>query len=135
MRITFEKHGNSAFIYVYLREFDGTIVNTITNVSANLLFDNSNNWIGIEIFNNICEGSKIQLPNLKHPYIKTGNEGFTQTEEKICILFDSVEIYKNHAIACNVDFNGVNGLQGIEIIVSNFNCNLNIASNFMNRAM
>lgn len=132
MRITFEKHGNTAFIYVYLREFDGIIVNTITNVSANLFFDNSNHWVGIEIFNNTCEGNKIQLPKLKHPYIKTSHERFIQTEEKIFILFDSVtEIYNKHSIVCNVDFNEVNGLQGIEIIIGNFNGNLNIASQFI----
>lgn len=39
MRITFENDKKLTLIYIYVREFDGVIVNTIPDIQADLIFD------------------------------------------------------------------------------------------------
>ncbi|BBB92262.1 MAG TPA: hypothetical protein PKA28_17700 [Methylomusa anaerophila] len=129
MRITFEKQRNGALIYLYFREFDGIIVDTLTNIVGKLLLDANNHWIGVQACNTTIEGGIIRLPQMKHPYIVQEKESFSQNERELIALFDtSVQIAKMNAILCNVDFNNVNGLQGIEIIADNFDARMDIAN-------
>jgi hypothetical protein len=132
MRLTFQKYRKSASIYIYLREFDGIIVNTLTGILGDLLYDADNHWIGVAIYNTNPEKEIIQLPKMKQPYIAKENESFFQDEEKIVIIFDSDrKVFMRNTIYCNLDFNNPNGLQGVEILVEDFEGKLDIANRFI----
>ncbi|SDE85898.1 hypothetical protein [Sporomusa acidovorans] len=128
MRITFEKQKNGALIYIYFRDFDGIIVSTLTNVTGNLLLDANNRWIGVEVGNTV-HGGTIRLPRMKQPYFVQEKESFSQDEGIITAIFDTnIQVAKREAIECNVDFNDVNGLQGIEIIADTFDAAMDVAN-------
>ncbi|MDU4960061.1 MAG: hypothetical protein E6X17_05290 [Sporomusaceae bacterium] len=131
MRITFEKQKSGALIYIYFRDFDGIIVSTLTDVEGNLLLDAHNRWIGVEVCNTV-HGETIRLPKMKQPYVVQENESFSQDEGKIIAFFDTnIQVAKREAIECNVDFNNVNGLQGIEIIADTFDAEVDVANRFI----
>ncbi|WP_371371924.1 hypothetical protein [Sporomusa aerivorans] len=129
MRLTVSRHGNSTSIYIYFREFDGTTVRTIVNLLGNLLYDDKNNWIGIEVLNTTVLEDRIQLPQMKTSYIAKNSDIFMQSEEKIIAIFDKrIKVYERQFVFCNVDYNGVGGLQGVEILVEHFTGNMDIAN-------
>jgi len=131
MRITFEKHKSMALIYIYFRDFDGIIVSTLTDVTGNLLLDAHNRWIGVEVCNS-AHGEILRLPKMKQPFVMQEYESVSQDEEKIVAIFDTnIQVAKRESIECNVDFNNVNGLQGIEIIADFFNAAMDIANRFI----
>ncbi len=131
MRITFEKQRDGALIYIYFRDFDGIIVSTLTDVTCNLLLDANNRWIGIEVCDNV-RGGTMRLPQMKQPYIVQEKESFSQDEGKIIAVFDTnIQVAKREAVECNIDFNVVNGLQGIEIIADTFDAKMDVASRFI----
>lgn len=126
MRITYEKSGSISLIYIYLRPYDGVIVNTIPSVRSNLLFNSEKLWIGIEVYNDLFDKYKIDLPILNNTYIATKNEVIRLYEERYLVLFEqNIAIDSRQEVACNIDFNNVNGLQGIELMLENFNAELN----------
>ncbi len=133
MRITFEDDKKLTLIYIYIREFDGVIVNTIPDVQADLLFDKNDYWIGFEVFNDTLGDYKVKLPNLKKQYRTINNEIFVQSKDRLYILFeaDKSESYRKR-VSCDVDYNNVNGLQGIELILSSFNIKTEIIQQFIN---
>ena len=136
MRITCEKSGILTFVYIYLREFDGNIVGTLADIKAAMLYDNNNNWIGVEVYNisTVNNKIKINLPVLKMPHISIKNEVVKCTNENIYILFNSTtKVDGKMEVECNIDHNETGGLQGIEIILYNFNANLDIAKDFIQK--
>ena len=135
MRITFEDDKKLTLIYIYIREFDGVIVNTIPDVQADLLFDKNDYWIGLEVLNYTLEDCKIKLPNLKKQYRTINNEIFAQSKDRLYILFEAEksESYRKR-VSCTVDYNNVNGLQGIELILSSFEIKTEIVQQFINSA-
>lgn len=132
MRITFENDKKLTLIYIYVREFDGVIVNTIPDIQADLIFDKNDYWLGVEVFNDTLEDYKIRLPNLKKQYITINNEIFMQSKDRLYILFeaDKSEGYRKR-VSCNLDYNNVNGLLGIELILSCFDIKTKIAQKFI----
>lgn len=132
MRITYEKDAGISLLYLYLREFDGNMVETLTGIRANLLFDHKMNWSGIEVYNYIADKTTLLLPLLKSPYIPGGNEMVSLTDEKYRILFDaSSEITRKMEAECNIDYNEQGGLQGIELIINHFPGSMKIADTFI----
>jgi hypothetical protein len=134
MKITYEKDGILSLIYIYLREFDGNIVETIPYTKANMLFDKNMNWIGVEVFNTFTgdDELKLVLPVLKSPYVPSKNEIVMLTKDKYIIFFDSsLEVNTKMEVGCNVDHNESSGLQGIEFILDNFYANMEIADWFI----
>ena len=120
-----------ALIYIYFRDFDGIIVSTLTDVTGNLLLDAHNRWIGVEVCNS-AHGEILRLPKMKQPFVMQEYESVSQDEEKIVAIFDTnIQVAKRESIECNVDFNNVNGLQGIEIIADFFNAAMDIANRFI----
>ena len=125
MRITYEKTKSLSLIYIYLRPFDGIIADTISCVRSNLLFNEDKSWIGIEVYNDLFDNSKIDLPILNNPYTVIKNETVTLHKEGYVIYFDgNISVDSKQEVACNIDFNNVNGLQGIEFILEDFNADL-----------
>lgn len=88
MRLTVSMHGNSASIYIYFREFDGITVRTIVNLSGSLLYDDKNNWLGVEVLNTTVGEEIIQLPQMKTSYTAKNSNALMQSEEKIIAIFD-----------------------------------------------
>ncbi|NLM44357.1 MAG: hypothetical protein GX201_10145 [Clostridiales bacterium] len=118
MRITYENYKNLSLIYVYLREFDGLKVDTITCADTYLLFDRYDNWIGFEVFDRLPDGSKIELPVLPYTYFPKGKEIVKMSKNRILVLFDSNSIvFRRIYTDCNIDYNR-NGLQGFEFILT-----------------
>lgn len=131
MRITYQLEKGLALIYVYLREFDGNIVSTISDVRTNIFYDIKDNWIGFEIFNDTFEGKKIDLPLLNKPHNSKLNEYVSIDKEKIVVIFEDVAtIHRKKQHSCNIDFNVSGGLQGTEFIIPSFDGNMNIAMKF-----
>ncbi len=62
---------------------------------------------------------KVKLPNLKKQYRAINNEIFMQGKDRLYILFDAniVENYRKR-VSCNIDYNNINGLQGLELILT-----------------
>jgi hypothetical protein len=120
MKITFEKSKNLVLIYLYLREFNGKIVKAIPDVLCELLFNKEDDWIGINIFNQIENYGEFKLPQLKD-YTIVKDLRFEQTDKQIAILFDlDADINNKENNICNIDYNE-DGFFGIEIILDNFN--------------
>ena len=132
MRITYEDNKVLTLIYIYIREFDGSIVSTLPDVRCEMIFDKDDNWIGIEVFNDAFDNNKIKLPNLKKQYNAIQNELFEQSESKLFMLFDknNSEDYRKE-VSCNIDYNKVNGLQGIELILTCFDIKMEVADQFI----
>ncbi len=133
MRITFEYDKKLILFYIYVREFDGVIVHTIADIQADLIFDKNNYWVGLEVLNDTLENKKIKLPNLKKQYRTVNNEIFVQSKDRIYILFeaDKSESYRKR-VSCNVDYNNINGLQGIELILSSSDIKTEMIQQFVN---
>lgn len=133
MRITFEDDKKLTLIYIYVREFDGVIVHTIADIQADLIFDKNSYWIGLEVLNDTLENNKIKLPNLKKQYRTVNSEIFVQSKDRIYILFeaDKSESYRKR-VSCNVDYNNINGLQGIELILSSSDIKTEMIQQFVN---
>ncbi len=132
MRITFEDNKKLTLIYIYVREFDGVIVNTIPDIQADLIFDKDDYWIGLEVLNYTLENNKIKLPNLKKQYRTINNEIFVQSKNRLYILFEAGKSESSRKrVSCNVDYNKVNGLQGIELILSSFDIKTEMIQQFL----
>ncbi|WP_372998618.1 hypothetical protein [Lutispora sp.] len=131
MRITYENYKNLSLIYVYLREFDGTKVDTIQGANTFLLLDRNNNWIGFEVLNSLPDGSEIELPGLPYTYFPKRKESVKMSKRRILVLFDSSSIVFNKIDAdCNIDYNK-NGLQGFEFILPDFEAGIEIAESLI----
>ena len=132
MRLTVSRHGNSASIYIYFREFDGITVRTLVNLSGSLLYDDKNNWLGVEVLNTTVGEEIIQLPNMKTSYTAKNSGVLTQNEEKIIAIFDkNLKVYKRQPVFCNIDYNEPGGLQGVEILVEHFTGNMDVANQYI----
>lgn len=132
MRITYEKDGGISLLYLYLREFDGNRVETLTGIRANILLDRNMNWSGVEVYNYYADKTPLVLPLLKSAYIPDGNETVSLTDDKYRILFDaSSEITRKMEAECNIDYNEQGGLQGIELIINHFPGSMKIANTFI----
>ena len=131
MRITFEESGKLSLIYLYLRPFDGIIVDTWPSVRANLLLDTDNNWVGVEVLNDLFEDGKFDLPALNDLYMPINSEVVTLSNDGYLILFGAnLTVNSKIEVACNIDYNDVNGLQGIEFTLVDFNSGLEHIKNF-----
>lgn len=135
MRITYENDKALTLIYIYIREFDGNIVSTLSNVRSEMIFDKDDNWIGIEVFNDTFDNNKIKLPNIKKRYNSIQNEIFEQSESKLFTLFDKnrSESYRKE-FSCNIDYNSINGLQGIELILDCSDIKVDVAQQFIRKS-
>lgn len=121
MRITFEKHNNLKLIYIYLREFNGKLVQTISGVKCELLLSEDNNWIGINIFEENVACSRIILPPVKD-VAEAENIKIEQGGRRISIIFiHEGEIFARKKERCNIDFNE-DGYFGIELLLHDFEC-------------
>lgn len=118
MKVTCEVLESLTLIYVYIRTFNGKSVNTIPGAKCELLFDEENNWIGLNVFNEYHDGGKFSLPEIKIKTENTDFEAIQQFDEKTSLIFDSRMSIANSKIeSCNIDFNE-DGLFGIEIILN-----------------
>ena len=116
MQITIED--NRTLIYVYVRKFNGKIVSTFPWVKCKILYDLSDNWIGLEIINEFIDNKKFNLPPVKSTVINLSFEKIMEDKNKIILLFDSNKKI-DHFLedSCNIDFND-EGFFGVELILN-----------------
>lgn len=122
LKITFEKDKSLTLIYIYLREFEGTLLDTIIDAKCELLISQDNSWIGINVYNENVDGEAIILPTIKDAVSNT-NINLLQDDEKYTILFDSkLDIVEKKEYICNIDYND-DGFFGMELILGVFEYN------------
>ena len=134
LRITLELLRKEALIYIYLRERDGIVGNMIHDLESEYLFDKEDNWVGVEITNLSYGRYPVKLPKLKESYIAEFKEVVELDEEKILLLFDSTcLVHRREKTSCNIDYNDVNGILGIEMLSQDGNFGVKVAKSFLKR--
>jgi len=115
MQITVED--TRKLIYVYVRKFNGKIVSTFPDVKCRIYYDETDNWIGLEIINEFVDGEKFKLPPIKNTMINLSCEKIKEDNDNIFLIFNS-EKRVNHCLeeSCNLDFND-EGFFGVELIL------------------
>lgn len=130
MIITYEIIGDLSLIYINFKEKAGTWVSMVHDVKCAILLDQSNKWVGLEIYKINGAGDAVDLPTLNYN-ARILNESVTIDEKLIKIIFDSrIEISDKFESECNIDI-GSEGLYGFEIMVKNFSFGLDIARIFI----
>lgn len=115
MHITVED--KETLVYVYVRKFNGKIVSTYSSVKCKILYDEFDNWIGLEILNEFCYGKEFNLPPIKNVVINFECEKIIEDSNKLLLLFDCSKTVDHYIKdSCNVDFND-EGFFGVELIL------------------
>ncbi|WP_072337079.1 hypothetical protein [Thermoactinomyces sp. DSM 45891] len=115
MNITIE---NGQYIYISFlkRNGFGIVEDTYLSVNCCLLFDDKNNWIGLEVSNENFNGP-IQLPPLKEIEFPMHEAIINESGRTLEILFDKdLQVARKIKYACNIDVISEQ-LYGIEILL------------------